>query len=117
MIMAYYDYKMKEHSKSKLLGLGFRYYKQLEDLKAYRTVFPIYKYKRNTILECEVITFEETGETKINIYQKSNGEIYTPFYVPEVRNQYAEKYMKDIEEKINDKLTQFGITVTVENVA
>jgi hypothetical protein len=109
--MATYKYKMmKNPTKQHLISLGYRYYQSTEDgneLYVYR--FPISKYKKQTVIECEVVTELNTGITNINIYEKAYMTYYTLFYQEDLRKQYDDSFLENMENKILSEFKKLGI--------
>lgn len=98
--------------KACLLHNGFRYNKAFSttdsDIYTYR--FPVYKYKKFTVLECELNIFMKDGNVSINVYNYGTNDKYAPFYHLEYGNY--NKILKIINEKIDKELKQIGIIRT-----
>ncbi|MDE7339310.1 MAG: hypothetical protein K2N80_01950 [Lachnospiraceae bacterium] len=100
--------------KACLLHHGFRYNKAFSttDLDIYTYRFPVYKYKKFIVLECELNIFMEDGKVSINIYNYGTNDKYAPFYHLEYGNY--DKMLKIINEKIDKELKQLSIIQTSE---
>lgn len=88
-------YYKQNISKEWLSVNGFRYNRSLsnEETHIYTYRFPAFKYKRMTVLECELSVCLEDGVVKINVYDYGTNDKYAAFYW----------------NKIDKKLTDFEI--------
>lgn len=107
--MAKTRYKKKNITKDWLLSNNFRYNRLLsnneEEVYTYR--FPVYKYNKFTVLECEfkVVLGEEI--ISINVYDYNTNDKYAPFYYCEYGNY--DKMLKEINGKIESVLKRMKI--------
>lgn len=100
-------YKLKT-TKDALYKKGFYYNKFMssEDSDVYSTKFPVYKYKKSTVLECEVSVELQTGDVVINVFNYGTRDIYAPFYNAE----YGKcEILYDINNAIELQLKKFGV--------
>lgn len=95
------SYYKQNISKEWLMENGFKYSKSLsdEETHVYTYRFPVFKYERMTVLECELNVSSEDGEVKINVYDYGTNDKYAPFYYCEYGDY--DKMLKIIWEKIN----------------
>lgn len=102
-------YYKKNVSKEWLNINGFRYSKKLSDEEAsiYTYRFPVFKYERMIVLECELSMCLEDGEVKINVYDYGTNNKYAAFYYCEYGNY--DKMLKVIWNKINLMLNKLQI--------
>ena len=102
-------YFMKNLSKEWLITNGFRYSKKLsnEETNIYTYRFPVFKYERMTVLECELAVALEDDEIKINVYDYGTNDKYAPFYYCEYGN--FEKMLIIIWKKIDTVLNKLQI--------
>lgn len=102
-------YVKKNVSQEWLLAHGFHYSRVYSDFygDAYTYVFPVYKYKNNTVLECELCIYLD-GEVRVNVYDYNTKEIYHSFY----NNTYDgidNTVLKVVNRNISNKLKKFGV--------
>lgn len=90
---------------------GFRYSKKLSDEKVsiYTYRFPVFKYERMIVLECELSMCLEDGEVKINVYDYGTNNKYAAFYYCEYGNY--DKMLKEIHRKIDIELSKLNINL------
>ena len=83
---------------------GFRYNKNLstEESNIYTYRFPVYKYEKLTVLECELTLFVEDGTVIVNVYDYGTNDKYALFYYCEYGNY--DKMLKIINEKVYKEL-------------
>ena len=99
------QYKLKT-TKEDLYSKGFHYNKLMsEETEFYSMRFPVHKYKKITILECEVAVELQTGNITINVFYHGTNEIYTPFYNPEY-GIYA--ILDSVNMAVKDQLKKIG---------
>ena len=103
-------YKKKGVSKEWLISHGFRLNREYSDIcsNAYTYIFPVYKYRDKTILECELCIFLEDGEVKINVYEQGTKEMYPSYYNDEFAKKNNE-VLKIINRNILNKLKNLGV--------
>lgn len=108
-------YKKKDTSKEWLLSHGFRFNREYSDIcsNAYTYIFPVYKYKNKTILECEICIFLEDGEVRTNVYEQGTKEMYPSYYNDEFANKDNE-VLKIVNRNILNKLKNLGVEVINE---
>ena len=68
--------------------------------------FPVWKYKRTTILECVIAIDELTGEIRLNVYD-INKSPYAPFYAVYFGNY--DPMLDQIYNTINAELKRLGL--------
>lgn len=112
MIMANCEYKMRNPTKQNLKSLGFKYFDESEDSLLYAYRFPVKKYNKTVVIECEIIVEVDSGETKINVFDKSFMTYYPPFYIEDSRTIYNSGYIKSMENKIIAEFKRIGIKKT-----
>jgi len=110
MVLATNKFKMKDATKQKLFQAGFRFHSFNKDSKnnIYVYTFPIHKYLKSTMVECEIITECCTGDTVLNFYDKVAKSIYRPFYGINTQ-QYSKKFLNSMDRKVKRKLKGLGI--------
>lgn len=103
------QYKKKNITKEWLLTNGFRYNRLLSDDKTevYTYRFPVYKYNKFTVLECEFKVISGEDIISVNVYDYNTNDKYAPFYYCEYGNY--DKMLKEINEKINLVLRKMRI--------
>lgn len=73
---------------------------------AYSYRFPVYKNKGNTLLECELVLFETSGNATANVYKNGTRDKYSAFY----NNEFGQNEVLNIIEKnIYKELKRLGI--------
>lgn len=70
--------------------------------------FPVYKYNKTTLLEGEFILYKDRTKIKINVIDRADGTLYTPFYIYEYGNY--EPLLKIINKNIKQEIKKLGIT-------
>lgn len=102
-------YYKQSISKEWLVANGFKYSKSLsdEETHVYTYRFPIFKYERTTVLECELNISLEDGEVKFNVYDYGTNDKYAAFYYCEY-GDYG-KMLKIIWNKIEYMLVKLQI--------
>ena len=75
-------------TKNELYNKGFRYNKLMSDdiIDCYSIRFPVYKYKRMTVLECELVVELQTCRVITNVYNYGTNDVYLPYYNREYGN-------------------------------
>lgn len=108
-------YYKKNVSKEWLVANGFRYSKNLsdEETSVYTYRFPVFKYERMTVLECEINILLEDGEVKLNVYDYGTNDKYASFYYCEYGNY--DKMLKIIWDKIKYMLNKLQIKERANN--
>ena len=94
-------------NKDDLYSKGFRYNKVMSDdvTDCYSLRFPVHKYKKTTVLECEVTVELQTGRVFTNVFNYGTNDIYVPYY----NNEYG-KYpiLVKINSSIKTQLKKIG---------
>lgn len=96
-------------TKQWLLSHDFHYNRLFsdEETEVYTYRFPVYKYEKFTVLDCELrITLGEDN-VKIDVYDYGTINKYAPFYYCEYGNY--DKMVKEIWTKINKTLKKLDI--------
>lgn len=108
-------YKKKNITKDWLLSNGFRYNRLFSDdeTEAYTYRFPVHKYDKFTVLECEFRVVLGEKDISINVYDYATNNKYAPFYYCEYGNY--DKLLKEINEKINVVLKKLKIEKVKRN--
>lgn len=108
-------YYKKNISKEWLSINGFRYCKKLSDEKTniYTYRFPVFKYEKMIVLECELDICIEDGEVKLNVYDYGTNDKYAPFYYCEYGNY--DKMLKIIWDKIDYTINKLQIERKIDN--
>lgn len=100
-------FKHSKITKSFLLANHFRYSRgwSEDNLAAYITTFPIYKYHGVPTLELRIVVYED-GTTRLDVLDSSTRGVYSPWY----RNENYDKYpiLKEIDQNINKIMTSMG---------
>lgn len=93
------NYKL---TKEQLLSKGFRFSRSLSDDEndVYTYRFPVFKYKKMIVLECELRVTLGEEKININVYDYNTNNKYAPFYHCEY-GSYNEM-LKIINEKIEN---------------
>lgn len=101
----------KNVTKEWLLSNGFRYNRLLsgDDVEIYTYRFPVHKYERFVILECELKVILDEDNVYIDVYDYNTFNRYAPFYYMEYENYSV--MLKEIWQKINKELKKLGIKV------
>lgn len=68
--------------------------------------FPVWKYNRNTVLECELTIDESTGEVQFNVFD-INRVPYAPFYYVYCGNH--DLVLDKVLDTINLELKRLGL--------
>lgn len=100
-------YKLKT-TKDDLYNKGFHYNKLMSDESSdcYSLRFPVHKYKKTTVLECEVTVELQTGNVIINVFNAGTNDIYVPYY----NREYGKYEILDtINATIKKQLKKFGV--------
>lgn len=104
-------YTKKNVTKNWLTSNGFRYNRLLSDgeMEIYTYRFPVLKYDKFTVLECELRAELNSSEIKINVYDYNTNSKYAPFYYCEYGTY--NNILKEIHNKINKKLKDLQIDI------
>lgn len=102
-------YKLPKTSKQWLLSHDFHYNRLFsdEEIEVYTYRFPVYKYEKFTVLECELSVILGNDNTTINVYDYGTNDRYAPFYYSEYGNY--DKMLEIIWKNINSYLIKLGI--------
>lgn len=102
-------YYKQNISKEWLTSNGFKYRKSLsdEETNIYTYRFPVFKYKRMTVLECELNISLEDGEVKLNVFDYGTNDKFAAFYYCEYGNY--DKMLQIIWNKIEYMLGKLQI--------
>lgn len=102
-------YYKQNISKEWLVTNGFRYNKNLsdEETSVYTYRFPVFKYEKMIVLECELNIALEDGEVKLNVYDYGTNDKYAPFYYCEYGDY--NQMLKVINDKIKYMLGKLEI--------
>jgi hypothetical protein len=107
-------YKLLNPDISKLKELGFRYDNKISNQEhpVYYYRFPVHKYKKYTVLECELLVDTSNGNIDLNLYDEKNN-IYYPFYY----NDYGDysPLLKLVNKNIKKQLNKIGIQKVRKN--
>lgn len=112
-------YIKRNITKDWLLFNGFHHYNRLfsdAETEVYTYRFPVCKYEKFTILECELKVIIGEDNIHINVYDYNTLNRYAPFYYSEYRNYTV--MLKEIWQKIDKELNKLGIkkvTMAKEN--
>ena len=103
------SYRKSDMTKEWLLSNGFRYNRLSSDTDTdvYTYKFPVYKYERFTILECELKVILGENRVYIDVYDYNTLNRYAPFYYMEYGNYTV--MLKEIWQKIDRELKRLGI--------
>ncbi len=96
-------------TKEWLLSNGF-YYNRLfsdDETEVYTYRFPVYKYNKFTVLECELKVILGNDVINVNVYDYNTHDKYAPFYYYEYGNY--DKILKEISEKIENALNKLKV--------
>lgn len=96
-------------TKEQLLSRGFQFSRVYSDdeneVFTYR--FPVFKYNKMIVLECELRTALGENKIDINVYDYNTNDKYAPFYYCEYGNY--DQMLKIINEKIETILKKLDI--------
>lgn len=95
-------------TKDDLYNKGFRYNKIMSDdvTDCYSLRFPVHKYKKTTVLECEIIVELQTGRVITNVFNYGTNDIYVPYYY----NEYGSYPILDkIKHVIKTQMKKLGV--------
>lgn len=102
-----HKYIKPDVTKKWLIENGFQYNKLLSsDNEIYTYRFAVHKYKKYSILTCELSIDLYSGVVGIDLYDEK-WELYYPFYSIKCGNY--DSLLEPIYKKISDKLQEFGI--------
>ena len=94
--------------KKYLLDKGFRYNNRIseENSDCYSIRFPVYKYRKKVVIECELTIEIQTGNKMINVFNCGTNEIYIPYY----NHQYGRyPILKTIEQQIDNYINKLNL--------
>lgn len=102
-------------TKEWLLNNGFKYSRPLsnDDASVYTYRFPVFKYKKMIVLECELGVILEENDISINVYDYGTNDKYASFYYCEYGNY--DRILKNIWDKIERMLDKLQIEREVNN--
>ena len=111
-------YIKRNMTKDWLVSNGFHYNRIFSnnDADVYTYRFPVYKYERFIILECEMKVILGEDNVYINVFDYNTLNRYAPFYYMEYGNYTS--MLKEIWQKIDKELNKLGIkkiTMAKEN--
>lgn len=92
-----------------MLSKGFRFSRSLSDDEndVYTYRFPVFKYKKMIVLECELRVTLGEDKININVYDYNTNDKYAPFYYCEYGNY--DEMLKIINDKIEYTLKKLAI--------
>ena len=69
-------------TKDDLYNKGFHYNKMMSDdvTDCYSLRFPVHRYKKSTVLECEITVELQTGNVITNVFNYGTNDVYAPYY-------------------------------------
>lgn len=96
-------------TKKWLLSNEFHYNRLFSDDKTevYTYRFPVYKYNKFTVLECELKVMFGDDIINVNVYDYGTNDKYAPFYYCEYGNY--DKMLKEISGKIDYVLKKLKV--------
>lgn len=102
-------YIKKNIDKKWLLENGFRFNRLFsdEETELYTYRFPVWKYNKFTVLECELRVILGEEKIDVNVYDYNTNDKYAPFYYCEYGNY--DKILKEIDRKIETVLKRLSI--------
>ena len=102
-------YRKKNITREWLLSNGFHYNRLLSDDESdvYTYRFPVHKYNKFTILECELKVVLGEEIISVNVYDYNTNDKYAPFYYCEYGNY--DSMLKEINGKIESVLKKLKI--------
>ncbi len=88
---------------------GFHYNRLFseDEVEVYTYRFPVYKYNKFTLLECELKVMLGDDVISVNVYDYGTNDKYAPFYYYEYGNY--DKILKEISEKIENALNKLKV--------
>lgn len=97
-------------TKDELYSKDFHYNKLMSDdvTDCYSLRFPVFKYKKLTVLECELVVELQTGRVTTNVFNYGTNDVYTPFYYSEYGNY---PILDSINAAINAQYKKLGVKV------
>ena len=106
-------HKMQNYSREYLLSHGFRYRKAsfTDDIDVYTYRFPVYKYNKQSLIDCTLTVNPNDGDVFISVTQQ-DGCIYTPFYANDYGN--FRPIMEIINSNILHQFSKLSISVVNE---
>ena len=106
------SYIKKNINKKWLLDNGFRFNRLFsdEETEVYTYRFPVWKYNKFTVLECELRVILDEEEINVNVYDYNTNDKYVPFYYCEYGNY--NKMLKEIYNKIEVAMKKLGAKKT-----
>ncbi len=108
-------YIKKNMDKKWLLDNGFKFSRLFsdEETEVYTYRFPVWKYNKFTVLECELRVILGEEEINVNIYDYNTNDKYAPFYYCE--NGNYDRMLKEIYHKINSTMKRLQINELKHN--
>lgn len=108
-------YKLPNTSKQWLLSHDFHYNRLFsdEEIEVYTYRFPVYKYEKFTVLECELSVILGNDDITINVYDYGTINRYAPFYYSEYGDY--DKVLLIINSKIVKEIKKLGIKKKVKD--
>ena len=99
----------KNMTKQWILSNGFHYNRIFsnEEYEVYTYRFPVLKYERFVVLECELRVMLGEDNVIIDVYDYNTINRYAPFYYQEYGNY--NKMLEEIWDKINKVTNKLGI--------
>lgn len=111
------EYVMKNITKNWLEKHGFHQHtlfsSEEETIYTYR--FPVFKYRGIPTLEGEVMVCLETGEAKIDIFEKGTRNRYASWYCEKMGFGQPNKVVDAIKKVVEKKIKDLKIEETKEN--
>ena len=103
-------YIKKNITREWLSANGFRYNRLFsnEETDVYTYRFPVYKYERFTILECELKVILGEDIVSVNVYDHNTINKYVPFY--HIGFGDYSVMLKKIGQRIDQEVKKLGIT-------
>ena len=96
-------------TKDDLYSKGFHYNKMMSDdvTDCYSLRFPVHRYKKTIVLECEIIVELQTGRVITNVFNYGTNDIYAPYYNNEYGNHFS--LLDSINTAIKAQFKKLGI--------
>ena len=95
-------------TKDELYSKGFHYNKLMSDdvTDCYSIRFPVYKYKKTIVLECELVVELQTCRVITNVFNYGTNDVYLPYYNREYGNY---PILDSINEAIRAQYKKLGV--------
>lgn len=108
-------YNMKKHDVASLEKNKFRKDGRFsgEGETIYIHTFPVYRYLDRMIFYGRMLTVMETGETRIDIIDSSDGSMYAPWYYEE--NDIHQPLTTQIKYEVEKEMRKVGVTYARKN--